>query len=561
MKENAYQQIRPYRRSNNLTDRVLYERMNERFGDGFINYWEQFGYEIGGIVCYSYVKWLSDYIDKQCPEITDIAFVARDGWLLKQIYEKLPHMRTIKTHYVYAPRSILLQCSNPEGRMEYKRYLDGLGFQGGTIAVVDTVTMKFTSQRLISENIDYQTKGFFWCVLKSANDDGRNFAYASFQTEQYHTIRNWNVMEFIMTSPESPVQSVQHGKPIYMEETQSEKTRKKAFDGIAKGVNAFVDDLLAFGPDLVFSNAFVTKWVNDFLKHPTKKDIAAFEEIRFSEREDHKDNILLDPFGVHSDMRAKHIKDVLWYYLQKHQRIYKILRVGKRMLRRVKDECAVMGTFRYKGNNSQEIMEQIENYDIVSFDVFDTLLLRPYAKPTDMFYDLEKENHLSNFHNERIAAEKNARQHSLGPEKEVNIFEIYKELGKIYSIDAQKFAQQELRMEKEKCFPNQDFLPILEELSKRHQHVIAVSDMYLPKHELEDLLHTCGVKGIKEIFVSCEYGVGKANGLLFEIVKEAYPGRSIVHIGDNLHSDVRGSKQCGITGILYQRKNKKKSVL
>lgn len=555
MKENAYQEARPYRRPSNQMDHILCELLNKRFCDGFTNYWEQFGYEIGGIVCYAYVKWLSDYIDQQCPKITDLAFVARDGWLLKQVYEKLPHTRKVKTHYVYAPRAILSQCSDPEGRIQYQQYLGGIGFQGGTIAVVDTVTMKFTSQRLISENIGYPAKGFFWCVLKSASSNNGRFDYATFQTQQYHTIRNWNLMEFIMTSPESPVQSIQHEGPVYMEETQSEIARKKAFEGIATGVNAFVDDLLAFRPEFICSNALVTKWVNDFLKHPTKQDVAAFEEIRFSEREDHQDDILLDPFGKNSGMRAKHIKNVLWYYLQKHQRIYKFLRVGKRVLRRVKDAYAVRKTFVYKGSNRQEIMEQIKDYDIVSFDVFDTLLLRPYAKPTDMFYDLEKVNRLENFHDERIEAEKNARQLSLSPEKEVNLFEIYQELAKIYSMDAQKYAPQELRMEKEKCFLNQDFIPILEKLSEKHQYVIAVSDMYLPKKELADLLDKCGAQGIKDIFVSCEYGVGKANGLLFEAVKKAYPDKSIVHVGDNLHSDVIGCKQCGITGILYRRKN------
>ena len=36
------------------------------------------------------------------------------------------------------------------------------------------------------------------------------------------------------------------------------------------------------------------------------------------------------------------------------------------------------------------IYEKINKHDIISFDIFDTLLIRPYVKPTDLF--LHKDN-------------------------------------------------------------------------------------------------------------------------------------------------------------------------
>ena len=36
------------------------------------------------------------------------------------------------------------------------------------------------------------------------------------------------------------------------------------------------------------------------------------------------------------------------------------------------------------------LKDKIEKAKIVSFDIFDTLLLRPYAKPVDLFLHLEK---------------------------------------------------------------------------------------------------------------------------------------------------------------------------
>jgi len=37
-----------------------------------------------------------------------------------------------------------------------------------------------------------------------------------------------------------------------------------------------------------------------------------------------------------------------------------------------------------------ELLKLIENFDVISFDVFDTLLLRPYLGQEDMWRDVER---------------------------------------------------------------------------------------------------------------------------------------------------------------------------
>lgn len=51
----------------------------------------------------------------------------------------------------------------------------------------------------------------------------------------------------------------------------------------------------------------------------------------------------------------------------------------------------------------------IEKVDIVSFDIFDTLLIRPYLSPEDLFEHIEKLYKLNGFKKERILAEKRSR--------------------------------------------------------------------------------------------------------------------------------------------------------
>ena len=56
-----------------------------------------------------------------------------------------------------------------------------------------------------------------------------------------------------------------------------------------------------------------------------------------------------------------------------------------------------------------KIKEACKHADIISFDIFDTLLLRPYIRPTDLFLHLEYIHNKPNFAISRIKAEEYAR--------------------------------------------------------------------------------------------------------------------------------------------------------
>ena len=63
-----------------------------------------------------------------------------------------------------------------------------------------------------------------------------------------------------------------------------------------------------------------------------------------------------------------------------------------------------------KSINTEKIISQIEDYDVVSFDIFDTLLKRNVKRPTDVFYYIEKKWNKKGFGEARIKAENMARE-------------------------------------------------------------------------------------------------------------------------------------------------------
>lgn len=552
----CYLQKRPYRKTSfgSTETKFLLNLMEKKFSSEVDNYWERFGYEIGGPVCYGYVKWIIDEIEQSHPDITDLAFVARDGWLLQKVFDLLPHRTDLRSHYLYAPRTMNLLCQDKGKHAEYKKYLSGKAFGNGTLAVVDTVTMKFSSQRLISSAVEQNTHGFFWVILDSPKDYGASLSFSTYQTAHYHTIRCWNLMEFIMTSPEPPIRSMERSKPVYRSTNAFEAQRGAIFEQIEAGVLEFVRDVCAKGEFLELNNVFVTEWVNNFLKYPAQEDIAAFENVMFSELEDHSDSIPLNPFGQQK-FSFKTLKDRLWLFSQRHKYLYRVLHAGNAVWKRTKMWLKGKHCLKFNGNDLQKMAETLSQYDVVSFDVFDTLIFREVDKPTELFYGLEGKNGLFDFHDNRILAEAAARRNSGKPNGEVNLFDIYQELSKHYMLDTEKGVNEELAAEKAVCYANPVMKELYQMLVSKGCRIIAVSDMYIPGKRLRELLGNCGYADIECVFVSCDHGVGKGTGSLQKLVQSKLGGSlRFVHIGDNYSSDVQGSEMAGWSAVWYRKK-------
>ena len=555
---NHYLHKRPYRKKSACPreNRFVVGLMEAGLSASSDTYWNAFGYEIGGPVCYGYVRWILDEIERSHPDITDVLFVARDGWLLKQVFDMLPHPPSLKTHYIYAPRTMNLLCQDEDTHAAYRQYLAGQGLGSGTLAVVDTATMKFSSQRLIDSSTEQKTHGFFWLTLDGAKDYGASLSYSAYQSAHYHTIRCWNMMEFIMTSPEPPIRTMEGSKPVYRSANAFEAQRSAIFSQIEKGVLAFADEIRKEGSFPVLSNRFVTEWVNAFQVNPAPEDLSAFESTMFSEREDHSDNIPLDPFGQ-KRLSLKALKDRLWHYSQRHKNLYRVLHAGNVLFKRAKAALIRRGRpcTEFNGSDPIKMAELFSRYDVVSFDIFDTLIRRDVPIPTDLFYRLEEANGLFDFHDNRILAEADARWKSTTPNGEINISDIYRELSEHYILDAEKMIQDELAAEKASCSADPAMYELYRLLLEKGCRMVAVSDMYLPGKVLRDLLDGCGYTGIEHVFVSCDCGMNKGNGALQRFVQsEMGDSLRFIHIGDNRLSDVDGSESAGWSAVWYRKK-------
>ena len=218
----------------------------------------------------------------------------------------------------------------------------------------------------------------------------------------------------------------------------------------------------------------------------------------------------------------------------------------------------------------EELKKKIKNpkIKIVSFDIFDTLLLRPLLNPKDVFNIVECIFHRNypeyaslNFRSIREHAESVARAIKFEKDKnieDITIDEIYEVIRDKYHYSryvAKTLRKLEEDVEYKLIKPRNTGKQLLQFAHKMGKKVILVSDMYLTKDIIIKILDNIGIKEYSKLYLSSDIGCLKHSGRLFKYVLQdlnCSPSQ-ILHIGDNEYSDIECAQQVGIEAYELQR--------
>lgn len=193
----------------------------------------------------------------------------------------------------------------------------------------------------------------------------------------------------------------------------------------------------------------------------------------------------------------------------------------------------------------------ISKYDVISFDIFDTLIKRKYFTPKEVF------NHISaiiqdpTFTEKRIQAEIKARK--ISKEQDITIDEIYKQLPQNYL----NCKEEEKSLEINNSFVNFEIKNIYDKAVKLNKKIIATSDMYLDDETITKILNKAGFTNFDRIYISSKFKKTKWTGDLFDIIinDQKISPKKILHIGDNYKSDYLNAKKKNINAYHYIHKN------
>lgn len=199
----------------------------------------------------------------------------------------------------------------------------------------------------------------------------------------------------------------------------------------------------------------------------------------------------------------------------------------------------------------------VDHSELVSFDIFDTLVNRMCETPADVFSLVAQQHALpaEKFKNDRIVAEKNARANN--HDGEIYLQDIYGHLEKWYP-NAFEIMETEIEMECSICYPNEEMVDLFH-YACQNKTVILTSDMYLSEAVIEKILKNCSISGYKKLFLSSTLKLTKHNGDLFDHIIECYhiEPEKMLHIGDNIKSDYIVPKTKAIKSFRYVPKKKK----
>jgi FMN phosphatase YigB (HAD superfamily) len=202
------------------------------------------------------------------------------------------------------------------------------------------------------------------------------------------------------------------------------------------------------------------------------------------------------------------------------------------------------------GCGEEALRRAIGRADVLSFDLFDTLLMRQVARPENLFDLVEVRTRgwlgpERPFKRERMAAERAASKQVCAPSIEGIYAVLAARLG-LNAKDAAHLMAEEIAVETEGLVRREAMVRIFDESVASGQPVYLVSDMYLGKAILAKILAKTGISGYRELIVSCDLGKTKRSGELFAYLRERAGAGEILHIGDDPVADGEAPQRLGL---------------
>ncbi len=204
---------------------------------------------------------------------------------------------------------------------------------------------------------------------------------------------------------------------------------------------------------------------------------------------------------------------------------------------------------------------------VVSFDLFDTLLVRIFGRPVDLFSVISDRLaaldlvFARRFAQERIQAEIRARESARRcGDNEVTLASIYAELAAALdpdphapTVDLQSILELECELEIASVRADEQVKAAFDDLIARGARVVIVSDMYLPLPCIQSMLTRLAIRGHERLYLSNECGAAKANGSVWPHLRADLalaPDDVVVHLGDNAEADGAAAARFGVRPFL-----------
>lgn len=201
---------------------------------------------------------------------------------------------------------------------------------------------------------------------------------------------------------------------------------------------------------------------------------------------------------------------------------------------------------------------------LASFDIFDTLIGRPYLEPADLHAAVWHALGVARvgpvadapaWRRARVAAERSVRQRAAG--REVTLEQIHRQLAADLddpALSPERSAQLEIDQEGRVARPLAAGNQQLAAARRSGRRVAFLSDMYLPAGCVDAVLQRLSIRQPDDLLlVSSASGDTKDSGALFDqlLQRTGLPAAAVEHLGDNPHGDHAVPLKKGLRATLH----------
>lgn len=203
----------------------------------------------------------------------------------------------------------------------------------------------------------------------------------------------------------------------------------------------------------------------------------------------------------------------------------------------------------YWSSSYNDLKRRIDNAQIVSFDIFDTLIMRKIFSPEDVFRLLGSRTKELNINTDigAVRAKISAKCDSCA-----SIDDIYmaiKEETALSDEVIEDIKTIERDIDEQLCVARNDIAKLYEYCIESGKEVYLISDMYYTLQDIKRLLDKCGLSVIddRHIWISCEKKKDKISGSMWkEYSSVVGENAKCIHIGDNKTGDIENPTKYGI---------------
>lgn len=199
-----------------------------------------------------------------------------------------------------------------------------------------------------------------------------------------------------------------------------------------------------------------------------------------------------------------------------------------------------------------ELYAKIAEAKIVSYDLFDTLVERPFIEPHYLFQLVEprvrRELGLASFQFMRFRrmAEEAARKERNWKETTYSsIYRHFRQLTGLTQEQCERIAAIELQAEKQVLVRREPIFHTLRFAKKLGRVVSIITDIYLEEPQIRELLEAVKIREFDHLLVSATEDMRKHDGtiypeylaMIYRTYRVTPDGASVLHVGDNPHAD------------------------